>query len=81
MSCSVFQIIAFRNLMSFSPITGFFRCVLCRRLTFWARVTLSLNPRQWGIVKLAKAFEVSVDFLLGEGVKASFDKEMLRRLD
>lgn len=33
------------------------------------------------IVKLAKAFEVSVDFLLGEGVNASFDKEMLRRLD
>ena len=33
------------------------------------------------IVKLAKAFEVSVDFLLGEGPNASYDKEMIRRLD
>lgn len=33
------------------------------------------------IVKLAKAFEVSVDFLLGEGVNATYDKEMVKRLD
>ncbi len=33
------------------------------------------------IVKLAKAFEVSVDFLFGEGPNASHDKEMIRRLD
>jgi len=32
-------------------------------------------------VKLAKAFEVSVDFLLGEGQNATFDKEMVKRLD
>ena len=33
------------------------------------------------IIKLAKAFYVSVDFLLGEGPNASYDKEMLKRLD
>ena len=33
------------------------------------------------IVKLAKAFEVSVDFLLGEGLNANYDKEMVKRLD
>ncbi|GAA5040145.1 transcriptional regulator [Marivirga lumbricoides] len=33
------------------------------------------------IVKLAKAFDVSVDFLLGEGQNANFDKEMVKRLD
>lgn len=33
------------------------------------------------IVKLAKAFDVSVDFLLGEGLNATYDKEMLKRLD
>jgi len=33
------------------------------------------------IVKLAKAFDVSVDFLLGEGQNATFDKEMVKRLD
>lgn len=33
------------------------------------------------ILKLAKAFEVSVDFLLGEGLNASYDKEMVKRLD
>ena len=30
------------------------------------------------IVKLAKAFEVSVDFLLGEGLNATYDKEMVK---
>ena len=33
------------------------------------------------IVKLAKAFEVSVDYLLGEGLNATYDKEMVKRLD
>lgn len=33
------------------------------------------------IVKLAKAFEVSVDYLLGEGMNAAYDKEMIKRLD
>ena len=33
------------------------------------------------IVKLAKAFDVSVDFLLGEGQNANYDKEMVTRLD
>lgn len=33
------------------------------------------------IVKLANAFEVSVDCLLGEGLNASYDKEMIKRLD
>ncbi|MBI3220479.1 MAG: helix-turn-helix transcriptional regulator [Bacteroidetes bacterium] len=33
------------------------------------------------IVKLAKAFAVSVDYLLGEGLNASYDKETIRRLD
>jgi len=32
-------------------------------------------------VRLAKAFEVSVDFLLGEGANASYDKEMIKRLE
>jgi transcriptional regulator with XRE-family HTH domain len=33
------------------------------------------------ILKMAKAFNVSVDFLLGEGLNASYDKEMIKRLD
>lgn len=33
------------------------------------------------IVKLAKALDVSVDYLLGEGLNASYDKEMVKRLD
>lgn len=33
------------------------------------------------IVKLAKVFTVSVDFLLGEGLNAAYDKEMVKRLD
>ena len=33
------------------------------------------------IVKLAKAFDVPVDFLLGEGQNANYDKEMVKRLD
>ncbi|WP_185144572.1 hypothetical protein [Chryseobacterium elymi] len=32
-------------------------------------------------VKLAKAFGVSVDFILGEGLNADYDKEMIKRLD
>lgn len=33
------------------------------------------------IVKPAKAFDVSVDFLHGEGQNANFDKDMVKRLD
>src|SRR3989338_1079359 len=33
------------------------------------------------IVKLAKVFNVSVDFLLGEGLNDAYDKEMVKRLD
>lgn len=33
------------------------------------------------IIKLAGAFDVSVDYLLGEGANAAYDKEMVRRLD
>ena len=32
-------------------------------------------------LKLAKVFDVSVDYLLGEGKNAQFDLEMLRRLE
>ena len=32
-------------------------------------------------LKIAKIFDVSVDFLLGEGKHASFDKNTLRRLN
>jgi transcriptional regulator with XRE-family HTH domain len=33
------------------------------------------------IARLAKTFGVSVDFLIGEGMNASYDKEMVKRLD
>ena len=33
------------------------------------------------IVKLAKAFAVSIDFLIGEGLNANYDKETVKRLD
>lgn len=33
------------------------------------------------IVKLAKAFDVAVDYLLGEGLNAAYSKEMVKRLD
>ena len=33
------------------------------------------------VVKIAKAFGVSVDYLVGEGLNASFDKETLERLE
>ncbi len=32
------------------------------------------------VVKMAKAFDVSVDFLLGEGEYASYDKDTIRRI-
>ena len=32
-------------------------------------------------LKIAKVFDVSVDYLLGEGKHASFDKETLKRLE
>ena len=33
------------------------------------------------LLKLAKAFEVSLDYLVGESVNAAFDKEMITRLE
>lgn len=39
------------------------------------------SPSVEVIVKLAKAFDVSVDYLLGEGMNATYDKEMVSRLD
>ncbi|QEM09105.1 helix-turn-helix domain-containing protein [Mucilaginibacter rubeus] len=33
------------------------------------------------IVKRPKAFDVSIDYLLGEGLNANYGKETLRRLD
>jgi transcriptional regulator with XRE-family HTH domain len=33
------------------------------------------------IVKLARAFKVSIDYLLGEGLNANYDKETIKRLD
>jgi len=33
------------------------------------------------IIKLARVFDVSIDYLLGEGLNASFDKNTLRRLE
>ena len=33
------------------------------------------------IIKIARAFEVSIDYLLGEGLNASFDIETLKRLE
>lgn len=39
------------------------------------------SPSVEVIIKLANAFEVSIDYLLGEGLNAAFDKETLRRLE
>lgn len=33
------------------------------------------------LAKLAKAFNVSMDFLIGEGELSSFDKDLLRRIE
>jgi len=33
------------------------------------------------LLKLAKVFNVSVDFLIGEGELSSYDKEVLKRID
>jgi len=33
------------------------------------------------LVKLAEVFEVSVDYILGKGVNASYDRKMVERLD
>jgi transcriptional regulator with XRE-family HTH domain len=33
------------------------------------------------LTKLAKAFNVSVDFLIGEGELSSFDKDLLKRIE
>ena len=33
------------------------------------------------VAKMAKAFEVTVDFLIGEGENAAFDKEIVERIN
>lgn len=33
------------------------------------------------VVKMAKAFEVTIDFLIGEGENAAFDKETVERIN
>lgn len=33
------------------------------------------------LLKLAKVFNVSIDFLIGEGELSSYDKEVLKRID
>jgi transcriptional regulator with XRE-family HTH domain len=33
------------------------------------------------LLKLSKVFEVSLDYLAGEGLNAAFDKEMINRLE
>lgn len=39
------------------------------------------SPSVEVLVRLAKAFNVSVDYILGEGANASYDKEMIKRLE
>ncbi len=39
---------------------------------------------RWGIevlIKLAKAFNVSVDYLIGDGEFSSYDKDLLKRIE
>ena len=38
-------------------------------------------PSIEAILRLSKAFEVSLDYLVGEGLNAAFDKEMMKRLE
>lgn len=33
------------------------------------------------LARLAKVFNVSIDYLIGEGANASYDKEMIKRLE
>lgn len=33
------------------------------------------------VLKIAKLYNVSVDFIVGEGLNASYDKEMIKRLE
>jgi len=39
------------------------------------------SPSVEVLVRLAKVFDVSVDFLLGEGANAAYDKDMIKRLE
>ncbi len=39
------------------------------------------TPSTEVLLKLAKLFNVSVDFLIGEGQLSSYDKEVLKKID
>ena len=39
------------------------------------------TPSMEVIIKLARIFDISIDYLLGEGRNANFDKDTIRRLE